>query len=304
MRRGKRTGKKLALVAMTVVFVLFAGRIGEWSSGFDSEFLVYGQTGGTGTGGTGGSTTTLTKVVPHIAFGNFGSLYTTVIQIINTKSTAVTVTGNFYTQSGTPSTATYTTNLTSTPTFTGTLNNVTLAANSVLVISASGANSPTTFDGAVNWGKFTTSSNVTITSFFEIREFSSRLLGRVGLPSSAADLSNFAIPRFRNPLTGSDTGFAIANTGAAAANITVTLKDSNGATLAARTVSLAANAQTAQFLAIFLNGTGCSPCLAPETGATTRYHYITFTSTSAQFGAIGLGIEGDISASFPVEPIS
>jgi hypothetical protein len=298
-----KAGRRMAVAVMTVTFALFIGRIGEWSTGFNSEFLVYGQTG-SGTGDTGGTgTTTVTKIVPHIAFGNFGSLYTTVIQIINTGSTAVTVTGNFYTQSGATSTATFTTNLTSTPAFTGTLNNVTLAAKSVLVITATGANNPTTFDGSVNWAKFTASGNVTIASFFEVREFSGRLFTRVGLNSSPANLDNFVIPRFRNPTAGSDTGFALVNTGTTSANITVTLRDANGAVAAARTLTLAAGQQTAQFVASFLAGTGCSPCLATETGSTTRYHYITFNSTSSQFGAIGLGIEGDISASFPVEAI-
>ena len=244
----------------------------------------------------------ITKLVPHIAVGNFGSLYSTIIQIINTGSRTVTVTGTFYKQDGATSAATYTTNLTSVPSFTGTLSNASLAANSVLVITGAGANNPAVLDGAVNWAKFVTSGSVTISTFFEVRDFSGRLLTRVGVSSSPTDLSNFMIPRFRNPATGSDSGFAVVNTGTSTANITVTLKDSTGSTLAARTLNMNPNTQTAQYLAGFLSGAGCSPCLAAETGSTTRYHFILFSSTASQFAAIGLGAEGDVYASFPVEP--
>ena len=216
---------------------------------------------------------TFTKIVSHIAAGNFGSQYSTIIHIVNTNSSAVTLTGAFYTQSGTASNLRYTTNFASVPSFTGTLSNVSLAANSVLVIAGAGANDPAVLDGTINWAKFVTSGKVTISTFFEVRDFGGRLITRVGISSSDADLGSFMVPRFRNPATGSDTAFAIVNTGTATASITVTLKDSTGTTLASRTLSMGPNTQTVQYLGDFLGATGCSPCLA---GGDGHDHQISF----------------------------
>src|SRR5207244_6603727 len=110
MKFNKRILKTGALAAVvTIVFGFFAYRAAEWSRGLNSEFLVLGQSSGTGGGGTGGTgtTATTTKVIPQIAIGSFdGGLtkYSTVIEVINTSSSALTVSGNFYNQDGTAAT--------------------------------------------------------------------------------------------------------------------------------------------------------------------------------------------------------
>src|SRR3989304_966970 len=120
----KRILKTGALAAaVTIAFAILVFRAAEWSKGLNSEFLVLGQTStGTSTGGSGtAGATPITKIGPQIVAGSFdGGLtkYTTVIQIVNTNTSAITVSGNFYKQNGTaaslafttsPSTATVTT---------------------------------------------------------------------------------------------------------------------------------------------------------------------------------------------------
>jgi len=86
--------------------------------------------------GTSGGGTTVTKVIPQIAAGNYGDVeprkYGTVIEIVNPNSTTITISGNLYNENGTSSTLVGTTNLTSVlPTFTGSFNNLPLAASDI-----------------------------------------------------------------------------------------------------------------------------------------------------------------------------
>src|SRR5438874_2700367 len=141
----KRILKTGALaVVMTVVFAIFAFRAADWTKGLSSDFIVYGQassgsSGSSGGGGTGGTNAALTKVVAQVAAGNFGSVeprsYGTVTEVVNTTTTAETVSANFYNEDGTAATAAFKTNLTSKPTFTGSFSNVSLPAGGILVIS-------------------------------------------------------------------------------------------------------------------------------------------------------------------------
>src|SRR5947207_8069143 len=258
MKDYKRILKTGALaVVVTIAFGLFANRAAEWSKGLNSEFLVLGQSGGTGGGGTGGTGTvaTTTKVIPQIAIGSFDrglTKYSTVIEVINTSSSAVTVSGNFYNQDGTAATTSFTANLTTVGTVTSALSSTSLATNAALVLT--GASSAA---GKVTWGKILSTGSVTIASFFEIRDGATNVLySRVGVPASAADMASFVIPRLRNTASGVDAGFALVNTGSTSATLVGTLRDANGNVISGAngsttSITLGANKQTAVFAADF-----------------------------------------------------
>ena len=300
MNYNKRLVRTGALaVAVTIAFGLFAYKAAEWSKGLNSEFLVLGQSGGSGGGSTGGTGTesTTAKVIPQVAVGSFdGGLtkYVTVIQVVNTGSSAITVTGNFYKEDGTASTLPLATNLTTTATFTGTLPSVNLAGNQVLVISGGTTTATTPSPGAIGWGKITTTGNVSIATFFELRDGATSVLySRVGVTASPADMLQFVIPRVRDAAAGLDVAFALVNTGSVAASFTATLKDANGATIATKMDSLAAGRHVALFTREYFSLT--------NEPAGRNYHYITFSSLSASFAAIALAFEGGTQTSFPVD---
>ena len=287
----------LAVVA-TIAFALFAYRAAEWSKGLNSEFIVLGQSGGPG-GGTGGGTGTIaatTKIIPQVAVGSFdaGTKYATIIQIVNTGTAAIAVTGNFYKQDGSTSSLTFSTNLAATPTFTGTLTSASLAAGQVLVISGGTTTTNTPATGSLAWAKITTTGNVAITTFFELRATGTDgLYSRVGVAASPMDLSKFVIPRVREVAVGLDVGFALVNTGSAAATLTATLKDANGTTIATKVLPMAAGKHEVAFANEFF-------ALTSESSA-RQYHYINFESSSASFAAIAVAFEGGTQTSFPVE---
>jgi len=306
----KRILKTGALAAaMTIVFAIFAFRAAEWTKGLDSEFIVYGQaTGGstgTNTGGsTGGGGTTVIKIIPQIAAGNYGDIeprkYGTIIEIVNTNTTAITISGNLYNENGTSSTLTGTTNLPSQPTFAGSFNNLSLAANAILVIEFGTNTSNTPSGPTTNWGKFTASGAVTVASFFELRDSVSNVLySRVGVPASRPDMTKFIIPRVRQVSTGIgiaeiDAGFALVNTGSAAANVTATIKDANGNTVGApKVVTLLAGAHMADFATHLFQLTG--------EASSRQYQYVQFVSSSPSIAAAALAFEGGSQTSFPVD---
>src|SRR5262249_55528219 len=161
----------------------------EWTDGLQSGFIAYGQTGGGGGGGTG-----TTKIIPQIAVGSYdGGLttYSTVVQIINSGGVPATVSVNFYNENGSPSTLTMRNGANN---FTGSLSNVSIPVNGIMVITADTAPLYT-----AAWGKVASSSPLTINTVFEQRTGSTNaLLGRVGVAASDADMSRFIIPRLRN----------------------------------------------------------------------------------------------------------
>lgn len=289
----------LLSVAVTIGFTIFAFRAAEWSKGFNSEFVVLGQTGGTGTGGSGTpGGTQVTKIVPQIVVGSYDSgisKYLTVIQIVNTGSASIDVSGNFFNTNGSPSTLSVT-NVSSGASFVGTLASTSLGGNSVLVLRAD-----TAAAGTTNWARIVTTGSASVSAYFELRDGSTNVLyNRVGVESSAADMSSFLIPRVSNVASNLDVGFALVNTGSTSANSTGTLRDASGAVIAARTIALASASHTAVFAREFFSGQGCSPCLG--TGASgTSHSSVSFSSTSAQFAALALAIEGAALSSFPVE---
>ena len=159
--------------AMVIVFAIFAYRASEWTKKVNSEFLVHGQTstagGTTAGGGTTGGGSSITKVVAQIASGAYdpATHFGTIIEIVNPNSSAITVSGNFYNENGTPSTLTFATNFSSQPTFTGSFNSLNLPASSILVLSTGLSATTTPSAGTTNWGKITATNTISVASYFE-----------------------------------------------------------------------------------------------------------------------------------------
>lgn len=291
-------------VAVTIVFAIFAFRAPGWTGRVSPEFLVYGQasTGGgtTGGGGTGGSVTT--KVVAQIAAGAYDSAshFGTIVEIVNPNTSAITVSGTFYNENGTPSTLIYATNLSSLPTFTGGFNNLSLAAGSILVISTGTTTATTPSAGTSNWGRITASNTISVASFFEWRHIGDEALySRVGIPASRPDMMSFVIPRVRekrDPRLSLDleTGFAIVNTGSATANVMARVIDADGKPIATSNFLLRANEHK-----VGIVSAGFS-FLSPETLGRS-FHYILFTSDQPSIAASALAFEGQTLTSFPVD---
>jgi len=244
------------------------------------------------------STVTVTRIIPQIVFGSLdGGLtrYTTYIQIINTGSATVSVNADFYKANaggvaGTPSTASFTKTVDSATTpFTGTLTATSLAVNRSILLTAA-----STGAGDVNWGSITATGNITVSAVFEIRDgVTGALHSRVGVAASPADMKQFVIPRNRSIQAGLDVGFAIVNTGTTAATASVELRDALGNSLATRNLTLEAKGHHAEFTSQFFT--------ALTDVAGNNFHSLTFTSTSPQFAALALAIEGANLASLPVE---
>jgi hypothetical protein len=69
--------KRIFTATLVAVGILgFVSVVGNWTTAIDSEFLVYGQSGGTGAGGGGGggesgsTTTTVVNIIPQVAAGS------------------------------------------------------------------------------------------------------------------------------------------------------------------------------------------------------------------------------------------
>jgi len=295
--------------AMVIVFAIFAYRASEWTKKVNFEFLVHGQTstagGTTAGGGTTGGGSSITKVVAQIASGAYdpATHFGTIIEIVNPNSSAITVSGNFYNENGTPSTLTFATNFSSQPTFTGSFNSLNLPASSILVLSTGLSATTTPSAGTTNWGKITATNTISVASFFEWRRKGDEVLySRVGIPASRADMMSFVIPRVREKhdprdgLADIETGFAIANTGSATANVTAKLVDANGSSIATSSFLLKANEHK-----VGIVSAGFS-FVSPETFG-RQYHYVLFTSDQPSIAAAALAWEGGSLTSFPVDAL-
>jgi hypothetical protein len=238
-----------------------------------------------------------TKVIPQVALGSFDggvTKYSTIVEVVNIGNSDATVSSTFYKEDGEVSPVAMTTNLEGHDTFTGSLT-LRLSAGRVLVITGGTTPETTPTSGLIGWGKLTTTGNVSISSFFEVRDGTSGLLySRIGIAASRPDLSSFLIPRIRTQ-SGLDVAFAIVNTGADPATITVTLKDANGATLGKRPLTMNGGTHQAIFARQFFS-------LSNESDD-RNYQYILFNSNSPSFAAIALAFEGGTQTSFPVDPL-
>ena len=302
MLRNKRILKTGALAAaMTVVFAIFAFRAAEWTKGLNSDFIVNGQQTG-GTGGSTGGGGTVTKVVPQIAVGAYDDKthYATIIEIINPNASAITLSGNFYNEDGSPSGLIYATNMPSQPQIIGSFNNLSVAANSILVISAGLSNATTPATGTSNWALVTGSNTITVATFFELRRKGDEVLySRVGVPASISTMTSFVIPRVREKGSAEgdiETGYALVNTGPVTANITATLIDVNGKTISTLKYSVPKNGHKVGITSSDFN------FLTPE-GNARQYQYLLFTSDQPAIGAAALAFQGGSLTSFPVDVV-
>ena len=160
----------------------------------------------------------------------------------------------------------------------------------------------TASSGTINSARIVTTGAAAVSAYFELRAGATNVLfTRTGIAGSNATMSKFVIPRVRNVASGLDVGFAIVNTGATPANITLTAKDQGGVDLAVRTFSLASRNHLSGFpFQLLAAGQGCSPCLGSEPSG-TNHGFLLFESSSAAFASTALAIEGAALSSFPVE---
>ena len=239
-----------------------------------------------------------TRVIPQVAIGSFDSgvtNYSTIVELVNTGDSDATVSAAFYKEDGDLSQLAMATNLEGHATFTGSTGALILPAGHVLVITGGTTKETTPASGQIGWGKLTTTGNVSISSFFELRDGTTGVLfSRIGIAASRPDLSSFLIPRIRTR-SGLDVAFAIVNTGANSATITATLKDANGATVAKRPLTMNGGTHQAIFARQFFS-------LSNETDD-RNYQYMVFNSNSPSFAAIALAFEGGTQTSFPVDPL-
>jgi hypothetical protein len=281
-------GSFLAVFAIFAV-VAFVGQLDEWSHSVTDEFVVYGQSS------IPGGTTSVVKVIPTIVAGSLDgniSQYSTLIQIANNSSSAVTFQAAFF-ENGAATTFTLHSTHTGALDITGTTPTLTLPAQGVVAITAS---TPSTFRGL--WGQITSSAALTVTTVFDQRTTATgALIGRVGIAASDADMTQFVIPRIRHTSNGLDTGFALVNTSSTAStSVTGTLRDSLGAVVATRTRLLTARESVTQFVSEFFT----TPLNDP-TG--TSHFSVTFACTPGTCAAAGLSVEGTTLSSLPITRI-
>jgi hypothetical protein len=286
-------------VVATVIFAIAAFKIAEWTKSSASEVPESeGKRGDAVSASAAATAGSITKVIPQVAIGSFDggiTKYSTVVEVVNSGNSDATVTGSFYKENGDLSPVAMTTNLNASASFMGTLGPLTLPAGRILVISGGTTPASTPSNGLIGWGKLTTTGEVSISTFFEVRDGTTgALYSRTGIASSRPDLSTFLIPRVHTK-SGLDVAFALVNTGSAAASITGTLKDAAGMTVAKRSITM--NPGTHQ--ALFANQFFSLQNEAEE----RSYQYILFSSNSPSFAAIALGFEAGAQTSFPVEPL-
>jgi hypothetical protein len=292
-KRILKTGALAAVV--TIIFGVFAYRVAEWSKGLNSDFLVSGQTGGPGSGESLGTT----RIIPQVAVGPFGPVsYATIVQLVNTNSTAVTVTANFYNEQGSALGLTFGTNASTPQTFVGTLNSFSLQPNGVFVISAGNSDATTPSTGTVGWGKNNFVRQPEHYDFFELRDTALKILySRVGVGSPA----NMKVLLCRVPTMSPvdwNCAFAIVNTGSTKGVVHGSLRDAGGAELKAADVTLAPGQHRALLTnEFFYPPNGVEPALPLG----TNFHYVTLSSSAASIAATAIGFEGGTQTSFPID---
>jgi hypothetical protein len=209
------------------------------------------------------------------------------------------VTANFYNEQGSALGLTFGTNASTPQTFVGTLNSFSLQPNGVFVISAGNSDATTPSTGTVGWGKITSSANLSITTFFELRDTALKILySRVGVSASPANMKSFVMPRPHNVAGGFELAFAIVNTGSTKAIVHGSLRDAGGAELKAADVTLAPGQHRALLTnEFFYPPNGVEPALPPG----TNFHYVTLSSSSASIAATAIGFESGTQTSFPID---
>lgn len=295
-KRLLRTGAAAVIAAAIFAFAAFKAE--QWTRSAAEVSVVNGKSDAANAATAPPPPGSTTKVIPQVAIGSFDggvTKYSTIVEVVNIGNSDATVSGTFYKEDGELSPVSMTTNLEGNGSFTGSLRSLRLSAGHVLVITGGTTPETTPTSGLIGWGKLTTTGNVSISSFFEVRDGKSGLLySRIGIAASRPDLSSFLIPRIRTQ-SGLDVAFAIVNTGADSATITATLKDANGSTLGKRPLTMNGGTHQAIFARQFFS-------LSNESDD-RNYQYIVFNSNSPSFAAIALAFEGGTQTSFPVDPL-
>ena len=229
--------------------------------------------------------TTNVAIVPQIAAGSFdGGLnsYSTAIQIINSETTPVTISAQFYTQNGTPSTLSFQTNLTTAPSFQGSLSSVTIASNDSIIIRTAAAFAAS---GVVNWGRIQANNSVTIAALFEVTDARGNSVSRVGVPASRPDGVHMVIPRIRNVQRVLETGFAVVNAGDTPAEVTARLY-SGGQVVAQRTLILGPKNHSSHYFFQFFN-------LTNEGSGFNSWTHVDLHSNAPSLAVMALLLEGN-----------
>ena len=292
MTYNKRILKTGALAAAaTIAFAIFAYRVADWSRGIDSEAEPPEKTISPCPAGPDGAVET-TRVIPQVAVGSFDSgltRYQTLVHIVNTSGAPQSIAGSFYREDGSP------------------MDNVTLAAGEATAVKGVIGATSIAKDGALviraeaapagtlGWGKITSCNAVSISSFFELRDgMTNVLLSRGSVAATAANMSNFVVPRMRETTTGLDVAVAIVNTSSrGAATLMAELRDPTGKTIATRNIVMGPRSHQQFFT---------KDLFAPLTDPAGRsYQYVKFSSASPTFAAIALAIEGSTLTSVPVD---
>jgi len=269
----------LALIA-TSAFAIFAYMTADWTRG--------------GSIGACPAAAQTVRIIPQIAIGSVegGSrTYETVIQIVNTSGAAQIVSAGFYRNDGAPLN-TIALRAGSARVVDGVLGPVTIAKDGFLEITGKLPDA-----GLLGWARITGCGGLSVTTFLELRDGpTERLYSRVAASSSAANLSRFLIPRIRDAAAQLDVGVAIVNAASGgSADLTMELVDSSGTVLNSQTVRLAGGEKLVKFARELFTGS--------DEPRERTYQYLRFSSSSATFAAVALGIERDQLTSVPVETL-
>ncbi len=290
MKAGKFARIVVLAVGMLAAMGLYVWKATEWSRGFQ-PFLVHGQ------GSPGGPHETfIDPIIPTIMVGSFdggATKFATVIQITSTGSTTAFVSGTFFNSDGTAFPATFRTNQSGLPTFSGTFQTLSLPVGSTLAIVAD-QDVP-----LLGWGSISVSSNsrmgtgnVAVTTFLENRNaVTGEVKFRLPVDSTSAGMASFLLQRFSDPAS-TDVGFFIVNNSSTTADITATFRKADGMIIATRSLQLRPFNQIAYFVPDFFS-------LPPESPG-RNYTNIVFDSNSTLLSAVALGSGAGPYVTYPV----
>jgi hypothetical protein len=289
----------VAAVVATVIFAIAAFKIAGWTrslspNNLDAEGNRTTVSAAAATPPAGSTT----RVIPQVAIGSFDgrmTTYSTIVEVVNAGTSDGVVDATFYKEDGDLSPVAMTTNLRTPASFTGNSGSLIIPAGQVLVVSGGTTPASTPSSGLIGWGKLITTGDLTISTFFEVRDArSDMVLSRIGIAASRPDLLKFLVPRVHTK-GGLDVAFALVNTGSMPASITATLKDAVGKTVAKRSVSMNPGTHQALFAHQLFS--------LPNEPDDRSYGYIIFNADSPSFAAIALAFEAGTQTSFPVEPL-
>jgi hypothetical protein len=242
------------------------------------------------------------KAIPELVAGKAGNVdYVTTIEVVNSGSTTVTLSGSFYTEDGFPFTVSMATNISGLPSFTGSFTGFTLDAKSMLVITASSSDT-----AVLGWGQVSSSAPVTLNTAVDLRDASTgRLLSRIGVAPSPTDMRRFVVPRLSNEMTSprgfisatvptDETNLVVINTGNSWGVLTGTLVSARGTVMATNTITVGPHMRHGIIPSVFF-------VVSQQPG--TLNTYMRFESFSAEWATTALSAEDMVFASTVVDEV-